>query len=800
MLKSPNPALGGHLSCLEIEGQGPATTTRGRPRCGCSIREFSVAEGGGSALHNVIAKTAMAMLLNGDTLPNCKADCNPLPATLRIFLLIMAFWWATPCSAALQFDVFLGYDGVVPEACWFPVACEARNDGPTFTGTVEIRRSGFGPSETEKTVIELPTGTLKRFVIPVFSDARSSTSFDVRLRDQNGKLRSEQLGLRARRNAMAGTPVLGSLSRSPGGTPEIAPIRPQQSDLQPASARLLPAVFPDNALMLEGLDCLYLNSERAADLNPAQAKAISAWVEMGGHLIVAVEQPGDVSASPWLKRIFPLEPRELRTVDLGSELEDWVRRSDWPSKPTFASRSGAAPYNAGGRKSASTSRPPAATLDGLLDESPFKPAPAQVSVGDLKRGKVEVAVRGIPLMVSAPRGNGLVTALLFSPEREPFRSWKHLPLFWAKLAGVPREWYETADFVSHGGYTSDSILGAMIDSRQVHKLPLEWLLALLIAYLVVIGPFDYFFLKRLRRPMLTWITFPIYVLAFSGLIYLIGYKLRAGESELNELHVVDLLLDGERADFRGRSYASVYSPANATYIVDGTQKRATFRGEFASSWGSGQGVERVTVFQVGDSFRSEVNVPVWTPQLFVSDWLEGGPSPVLVKVAPDSSGWKVEVENRMAQKLNAAHIVIGERLISLGEIGAHKSETFNLARDEGPRLKDFVSQRLSAFQMAVQSRGHAFGRAHNSRVDDLTNSLVAISFLSQASPPDGGYMGGYVAPPGFDLTPAARRSNAVFMAWIDNYSPSKQMFNYSPRRSHRSTFWRCTVPLTISLP
>ena len=38
--------------------------------------------------------------------------------------------------------------------------------------------------------------------------------------------------------------------------------------------------------------------------------------------------------------------------------------------------------------------------------------------------------------------------------------------------------------------SSDGIFDSMIDSKQVRKLPLPWLLALLVAYLAVIGPLD----------------------------------------------------------------------------------------------------------------------------------------------------------------------------------------------------------------------------------------------------------------------------------------------------------------------
>ena len=83
--------------------------------------------------------------------------------------------------------------------------------------------------------------------------------------------------------------------------------------------------------------------------------------------------------------------------------------------------------------------------------------------------------------------------------------------------------------------------------------------------------------------MLTWLTFPCYVVLFSLLIYFIGYKLRAGETEWNELHFVDVLAHGQGAELRGRTYASIYSPVNANYRVESSEHFSTFRGEFQAS-------------------------------------------------------------------------------------------------------------------------------------------------------------------------------------------------------------------------
>src|SRR5690348_16322632 len=155
---------------------------------------------------------------------DCKRRTRrPRPRSFFCSLLALTPWILVVSSlasarAALQFDVFLGYDNVVPEASWFPVVCEIKNDGPSFTGTVELAPGNYNEGLTARLPVELPTGTLKRIVIPVFSSTRGG-SWDVRLLDERGKIRAEQLALRPRRQLARGTPLIGALSRTPGGAP-----------------------------------------------------------------------------------------------------------------------------------------------------------------------------------------------------------------------------------------------------------------------------------------------------------------------------------------------------------------------------------------------------------------------------------------------------------------------------------------------------------------------------------------------------------------------------------------------------
>src|SRR5205814_1230231 len=184
----------------------------------------------------------------------------------------------------------------------------------------------------------------------------------------------------------------------------------------------------------------------------------------------------------------------------------------------------------------------------LLDDGAFESADLPVVNAVVRDGSVLIGTKEEPLAIRAARGRGDVTVLLFSPELEPFRSWKNRNWFWAKLGEAPLEWLAGANSNPSGSMPLDGVFGAMVDSKQIRKLPVGWLLLLLVVYLVVIGPLDQYWLKRIGKQMLTWITFPAYVAIFSALIYFIGYKLRAGETEWNELHFVDVLPRGDKTE------------------------------------------------------------------------------------------------------------------------------------------------------------------------------------------------------------------------------------------------------------
>jgi hypothetical protein len=720
-----------------------------------------------------------------------RARAGPLALWL-LFLLAV-----TPARAALQFDVFLGYDDLIREANWFPVACEIHNDGASFNGVVEITSDQFGRGQVRRVVLELPTNTRKRFVIPVFGSAGRYGAWNVRLLDERGKVRAEKLSLRPRREVSWRAKVLGALPRTFGGLPKM-PDRSgvNRGDLEPEVARLQADYFPDNPIALEGLDALYLHAEKALDLNVAQANAVVSWVAGGGHLIVGVEQPTEVNATPWLRSLLPGELTGMTTVKDFAPLEGWAKELSeeaakvQPNQPRPPSKSG-------------DMRQPSPSITALEPQPPSSEMPAVTC--SIRDGRAVLTSAGLPLVIEAVRGRGKVTLLAFSPEREPFRSWKNKGWFWAKLLDAPPEALSSQNFPNYTYQSLDSVFGAMIDSKQIRKLPVSWLLLLLVVYLLVIGPVDQYSLKKLNKQMLTWITFPSYVVGFSLLIYWIGFLLRAGETEWNELHVVDVIPRGQRTELRGRTYGSVYSPSNARYQFalaggEGSRKFATMRGEFLGNWGGGQDTSRGSVEQRGDGFAADVFVPVWTSQLTVSDWLQGGEAPVQATVRRRGNGYVAIIENKLTRPLKEVRVVVENRVFAVGEVEAGASKNFEIiSTASGTRLPDFVRQHAGQFGYAVQQRRQAFGSSEQQRIANPPLATMAASFTTTlnegANPQHYNYNENFTMPRGMDLADVAQSGQAVLLAWDEGKSLVAPLNQFTPRRQSTQTLLRLAVPV-----
>ena len=713
-------------------------------------------------------------------------------------LVSLWFWLSAigscsaPANASLQFDVFLGYDGMVREAAWFPLACEVFNDGPSFNAVIEISSGNIGSDEVCRIPLELPTNTRKRLIVPVFASGARISQWNARLLDERGKVHADRPSLQPKTVAWEGA-LLGALPRSFAGLPTLPEGRQNRPDSKPQVARLQVDQFPDNPIALEALDALYLNSEKALSLKANQITALLAWLQEGGRLIVSVEQLADVNSTPWLQQLVPVELSAMTNAPVEQDLQAWVQQALPADRtPTRPSR---LPSRVRGRAAV-----PSNPIDDLSPDPNFANAHLPVASGTLRDGTVLLAAKEYPLIVEASRGRGQVALLTFSPEREPFRSWKHRAWFWSKLMEIPAAQYLSSDFSPYGGWSLDGVFGALIDSRQLRKLPVEWLLLLLVVYLVVIGPFDQYWLKKINRQMLTWITFPTYVVLFSLLIYFIGYKLRAGETEWNELQIVDVVPRGQKTAWRGRTFASIYSASNARYALAYTpaspqaadQSFSCLRGELLDLYSGGQEASHANVEQVGNGFRADIFVPVWTSLLYVNDWFQPGILPLAASMTNAPTGTSITVENHLDRPLTEARVVWKGSVFELGTLEPRQKRSVALDASAGIPLQSFVVQYGARFQDAVRYRRNPLGDANQGHLENLPATAMAASFPRQIPGAENQRI--FVWPPGLDLSREVDRGDAILLAWDANHGYANPINQFKPPRLQRNTLLRLAVP------
>lgn len=680
-------------------------------------------------------------------------------------------------ASLLRFDMFLGHDNVVPDFGWFPVTFEVKNDGPPFIGTVKVGEANFGAGASRSTSLELPTGTLKRFSIPMFKSEGYQREWKAVLLDSNGRSRAEASRLARRRVPWNGL-MIGALARTSAGAPSFPSIEGMDQEIQPAVGRLLPELFPDNPLLLESLRELYLSSEKALTLKAPQVNAIVTWLYGGGHLVVNLDQLGDLSGLPWLRRILPTVPTGTAALRPGRALHNFSI-SGWPDLPAV-------------RKPNSQEQRSPLDPSLLEPDATFDKATLPVWKMSTDGLQIDLADDPTPLIVSATRGWGRISLLAFNPEREPFASWEHRSWFWGSLCGG-KHWLAKA-VGSYSYRSTDGVFGALVDSTQIRKLPVGWLLVLLVTYLFVIGPFDRWWLRRINREMLTWITFPCYVALFSGLIYLIGYRLRAGETEWNEVQMVDVIPFGDLTQWRVRSFGSVYSPSNRRYGFSSRLPFSTFRPEAHLQGGrGGQDDDSGSIAQLGEGYKANVPVPVWTSQLFVQDGWTTNAAPIRIEVSGDGRDLKLRVDNQSGQRIEHGSLIHAGRLYEIKDIATGTSE-IGSGQFNDRLVADFVSATQARMNSQVDNRRQAFGRSQNGEKTP-PRDMVLFASLSGAVMVNSDFDSSrYTTSPGVDLSPHVRAQEDVFLAWIPDHIAIPTFNDFEPRRTKRFTCYRLVLP------
>ncbi|MEX1223536.1 MAG: hypothetical protein WEA31_03230, partial [Pirellulales bacterium] len=182
------------------------------------------------------------------------------------------------------------------------------------------------------------------------------------------------------------------------------------------------------------------------------------------------------------------------------------------------------------------------------------------------------AAAELPLIVRQWRGFGEATFVAFDLNEPMLDIWSGTAPLVTRLLFPNIEHAKTTELhsgrVSHLGY--DDLAGQLrsalgqFQQQGVRFLPFGLFAGLLVVYLLLIGPGDYFLLKRfLPRMEYTWITFGLIVLVTcSGSVWLARWA-KGDAWHRNKVDLVDV--DVASGFARGRTWFALFSPESAQF-------------------------------------------------------------------------------------------------------------------------------------------------------------------------------------------------------------------------------------------
>ncbi len=435
-----------------------------------------------------------------------------LPSAIASALLLMLVAaGATAAASPVSLEVRPLLGGRFETGGWLALSVRLTNDGPPVSGNLLAGTS----DGTARRPVELPAGARKQVTLYVRPQA-FQRKIEVRFEQDSTVLAKAQAELQVLDTSSAAHVVIVG-----DGSGSLRAQLVSRGAGLPEPISVLPTDLPERAEPLAGMEVIVWAADSTA-LDPAQIRSLERWVAAGGQLIV-LGGPDWQARSKAFTDLLPVA--SLHAVDgaTATALGSWLGGSTPGGKLTAASGT------------AASGALVLARLDGKGGE---------------------------PLVAAISRGAGRVVYFAVDLATDQFRAWDGAALLWSRL--VPED-LVSAQF--GGGFAPPDQLNSMTQALaslpSLDVPPAELLLAVIVGYILLIGPISYLVLRRFDRRELAWLTAPLLVIVFSACSYGIGSSLKGSEVILNQINLVRVAAGGSAASVE--AYAGIFSPNRATY-------------------------------------------------------------------------------------------------------------------------------------------------------------------------------------------------------------------------------------------
>jgi len=367
-----------------------------------------------------------------------------------------------------------------------------------------------------------------------------------------------------------------------------------------------------------------LFGDGASASDKAKRVALLEWVRRGGRLVVATGQNAALVSQPQLRSLHEVLPYSVNPASPSS----MSATTDlyWPAREgSNAGTLSASLGTAAGKFPLANLIPNPATSARVLIPPPDRRAENRPTVA-----------------TQCSFGLGKITCVGFDLDRPPFTEFSRRAEFWdwvlreggaarasAGGDGKPRPPSST---VSEDDDELATAVRTHADSFDgVPVVSFGWIALLIVGYILLIGPVEYYILKRIfGRLELTWITFPIIVATVSLAAYFSAYSLKGRDLKVNKIDLIDV--DPASNRVYGSTRFTVFSPRIDTYTLGITPNDgwATAEPGTTVNWVGAARGGRATLLRRDYRYHSDadsradglekVPVQVWSTKSFMANW------------------------------------------------------------------------------------------------------------------------------------------------------------------------------------
>lgn len=480
-----------------------------------------------------------------------------LPAVAILAMCVSASSMAQSGVEVLRAD--LGFGGVYKVGCWVPLRLEIAGGEESITAMIEVKAP-----DADGVVTSLPTRPLSltagktssiellvrvgQLDSPIEVDVRDLDSGKLAARRRFSTLRDVEDGgippgepSTVRMIVEVAPTALGTASKQASGSGEVEFTQDVVGRVTDMSE------LPRVPLAYEGVDTVIVSTSTRDAWTGMRADdprivALVEWVRTGGRLVLSCSDNADLvlgSGGP-LAALAPGEYLGTVTVDDLGPVENYSGTND--------------PFTARGRLQAGIPN-----FDGT-------------------RGDVEVVVSNgaqeLPVVIRTRHRLGQVVFAGLDLDRPPVEGWEGREAVVAKLLAYAEDLAPSDDEQNYYYQGPSDLVVAlqqqldkMLEGSGIRTPPFIAIAGLVVLYILLIGPGDYFLVKRVLKKMeWTWVTFPTIVLVTCLAAYWYASYLKGDSLRINQLELVDV--DNETGQYRGTLWTHLFSPNPARYSLE----------------------------------------------------------------------------------------------------------------------------------------------------------------------------------------------------------------------------------------